>query len=144
MELDGWARGFQTESPGDQSPSYQQVAGSSKDASPLHPSLPTHNVPGSYCGESEDSSDSDTAKGDLQHRLQMLSITPNSRRYFGKSSGLNLVQSALSAKAKASSGESPIIEPKRRLQRRDDFWNMRPVGLRLLIVLFSHFLIDRP
>jgi hypothetical protein len=143
MELDGWARGFQTDSPGDQS-SPQQVASSSRDTSPLHPPLPTPKVPGSYCDESGDSSDdSDTAKGDLRNRLQKLTITPNTRRYFGKSSGITLIRSALSAKSKASGGESPVTEPKtkRRLQRRDDFWVMRPVRFPPSIVLF---LIDRP
>jgi hypothetical protein len=117
MELDGWARSFQPEPTDD----------SSTDASPLHPSLPTHKEPGSYSDDSEDSSGTDTVNGDIRNRLQMLSITRNARRYFGKSSGISLLRSALSAKSKVSNGGSPGIDSERRLQRRHDFWHMRPV-----------------
>ena len=138
MELDGWARNFQPESPGDPS-SPQRNASSSKDTSPLHPSLPTPKVPGSHNDDSEDGSDTDTTKSDLTLRLQTLCITPNFRRYFGKSSGISFVSSAMSAKSKASNGESPGIDPEWRPQRRYDFWHIRPVSLRLLIIPFSHF-----
>jgi hypothetical protein len=117
MELDGWARSFQPEPTGD----------SSKNTSPLHPPLPTHKEPGSYSDESEDSSGTDTVNGDIRNRLQMLGITQNTRRYFGKSSGISLLRSALSAKSKVSNGGSPGIDPERRLQRRHDFWHIRPV-----------------
>jgi hypothetical protein len=117
MELDCWARSFQPDPTGD----------SSKDDSPLHPSLSTDKEPGSHSDDSEDSSGTDTVNDDLRNRLQMLSITRNARRYFGKSSGISLLRSALSAKSKASNGGSPGIDPERRLQRRHDFWHVRPV-----------------
>ncbi len=132
MELDGWARGFQPEPTGD----------SSKDSSPLNPSLPT---PKEFRGDSndsdDDSSDTDAANRDLRNRLRMLSITPNSRRYFGKSSGISFLRSALSAKSKVSNGDSPGIDSERRLQRRDDFWHLRPVRFDS-IILSRFFLID--
>jgi hypothetical protein len=115
MELDGWARSFQPEPTGDSSSS-----------SPLHPSLPTEE-PGSHSDDSEDSSGTDTVNGDIRNRLQMLSITRNARRYFGKSSGISLLRSALSAKSKVGNGGSPGIDPERHLQRRHDFWHIRPV-----------------
>jgi hypothetical protein len=133
MELDGWARSFQPDPTGE----------SSKDASPLESSLPTHNEPGSLSDDSEDSSGTDAVNGDLRNHLQMLGITRNARRYFGKSSGISLLRSALSAKSKASSGGSPGIDSERRLQRRHDFWHLRPVCFRLSITFFSHC-SDRP
>ena len=139
MELDGWARSFQPESPGDQSSS-QKVARSSKDGSPLHPTLSTPKVPGSRNDDSGESSDTDT---DIRNRLRKLSVTPNSRRYFGKSSGINLIRSALSVKNKASNAESPGVDSEPRLQRRHDFWHIRPVSSRLPNTLCSPF-SDRP
>ena len=117
MELDDWARSFQPDPSGD----------SSKDPSPLHPPLSTDKEPGSHSDDSEDSSGTDTVSGDLRNRLQMLGITRSSRRYFGKSSGISLLRSALSAKSKASNGGSPGIDSERLLQRRHDFWHVRPV-----------------
>jgi hypothetical protein len=117
MELDSWARNFQPDPTGD----------SPKDASPLHPPLPTHKEPGSHSDDSEDSSGTDVVNSDLRDRLQMLGITRNARRYFGKSSGISLLRSALSAKSKDSNGASPGIDSERRLQRRHDFWHVRPV-----------------
>jgi hypothetical protein len=117
MELDGWARSFQPEPIGD----------SSQNASPSQPPLPAHKEPGNYSDDSEDSSGADTVNGDIRNRLQMLGITRNARRYFGKSSGISLLRSALSAKSKVSNGGSSGIDPERRLQRRHDFWHIRPV-----------------
>jgi hypothetical protein len=134
MELDGWARGFQPDPTGD----------SSKDA---HPSLPTHTGPGSHGDDSEDSSGTDTVNGDLRNRFQILSITKNTRRYFGKSSGISLLRSALSAKSEASNGGSPGIDSERRLQRRHDFWHVRPVSYVFFdsqLSFFRFVLIDRP
>lgn len=116
MELDGWARSFQPDPTDD-----------SSNASPLHSSLSTDKEPGSHSDDSEDSSGTDTVNGDLRNRLQMLGITRNAQRYSGKSSGISLLRSALSAKSKASDGGSPGIDPERRLQRRHDFWHVRPV-----------------
>ena len=130
MELDGWARSFQPDPTGD----------SPKDVPPLDPSLPAHNEPGSHSDDSEDSSGTDAVNGDLRNQFQMLGITRNARRYFGKSSGISLLRSALSAKSKASNGGSPGIDSERRLQRRHDFWHLRPVCFRLSIIfLFALF-----
>jgi len=134
MELDGWARGFQPDPTGD----------SPNDASPLQPLLTMHKEPGSHSDDSEDSSGTDTVNSDIRNRLQLLGITQNARRYFGKSSGISLLRSALSAKSKASNGGSPGVDPERRLQRRHAFWHMRPVCFRLSIIFFSHCSYDRP
>lgn len=130
MELDGWARSFQPESPEDQS-FPQKSADSSKDTSPLPPSLPTPKIPGSYSDDSSYDSDSDTsfAQNELLDPFRKLCITPNSNspRYFGKSSGVSLLRSAISAKSRASIGDSPRLNPEAHAQRRNDFWNLRPV-----------------
>jgi hypothetical protein len=134
MELDGWARSFQSDPTGD----------SPKDASPLHPPSTRHKEPGSHSDDSEDSSGTDAVNSDLRNRLQMLGITRSARRYFGKSSGVSLLRSALAAKSKDSNAGSPGVDPERRPQRRHDFWHMRPVCFRLSIILFSHCSYDRP
>ena len=134
MELDGWARSFQPDPTGD----------SPRDTSPLHTSPTTHKEPRSHSDDSEDSSGTDTVNSDIRNRLQMFGITRNARRYFGKSSGLSLLRSALSAKSKASNGGSPGVDPERRLQRRHDFWHMRPVCFRLSIIFFPHCSYDLP
>lgn len=119
MELDGWARSFQPDPAGD----------SPKDASALHPSVSADKEPGSHSEDSEDSSGTDAVNYDLRNRLQMLGISRNARSYFGKSSGISLLRSALSAKSKASNsnGGSPGIDPESRPQRRHEFWHVRPV-----------------
>jgi len=134
MELDGWTRSFQPDPTGD----------SSKDASPLDSSLPAHKEPGSRSDDSEDSSGTDAVNGDLRNHLQMLGITRNARRYFGKSSGISLLRSALSAKSKASNGDSPGIDSERRLQRRHDFWHVRPVCFDSQLSSFRIVLIEWP
>ena len=113
MELDSWTRSFQ---PG-------PTSDSPKDASPLHP---PPKEPGSHGDDSEDGSDTNIEDG-VRNILQKLTITPNTRRYFGKSSGVTLMRSALSAKSKISSDGPQGVDPERCLQRRDDFWNLRPV-----------------
>jgi len=143
MELDSWARNFQPESPASQA-STQKVPGSSRDTSPLQPSIPNPRTPGSYSDDSAYDTDSETSleQNEVLQQLRKFSITPNSRRYFGKSSGISLLHSAMSAKHQAASHESPGVDPEPRVQRRHDFWNMRPVCLSLSIILFSYFLID--
>ena len=128
MELDGWSRNFQPESPGEQSS--QQVASPSRGTSPLHPSLPRPKMPGSF-DDDEESSDTDAANGELVNYLQNLCITPSFRRYFGKSSGVYLLGSAMSVKSKVSNGQCAAIDPEWRPQRRHDFWHMRPVSFQV-------------
>ncbi|KAH9992244.1 fungal-specific transcription factor domain-containing protein [Russula compacta] len=127
MELDGWARGFQPDSYEDQSAS-QNTASSSKNISPLHPSLPTPETPSRETPESHDDdfeSDSDTEtspQSGLLCHLRNLSISPNARRYFGKSSSVSLLRSAMSVRSKASDG----VDLGTRTLRRKDFWQPRP------------------
>jgi hypothetical protein len=129
MELDGWARSFQPESPEDPSFS-QKVAGPSNETSPSNPSLPTPKTSGSYSDDSAYDSDSDPSPEFLD-QFKTLCVTPNYIRYFGKSSGMSLVRSAISAKSKASSGESPRVDTEFqfRVQRRKDLWDLRPVRI---------------
>ena len=135
MELEGWARNFQPQTSEDQSAS-QKVAGSSKDTSPLRPSLRIPNTSGSYgSDDSAPESESDMpVKNEFLAGFDSLCITPNFPRYFGKSSSITLLRSAMSAKTKASNGESP------RIQRRPEFWSLSPVSDQFLVVHF--FLID--
>ncbi|KAI9511919.1 fungal-specific transcription factor domain-containing protein [Russula earlei] len=126
MELDGWARSFQPESP--ESQASPKVAPSSKDSSPLQPHLPSPKTPGGYSDDSAYDSDTDTSgeQDDVVHHLRKLCLTPNPRRYFGKSSGVSLLRSVMSAKSKATNAESPGVDPETRIHRRHDFWNLRP------------------
>jgi hypothetical protein len=142
MELDGWSRGFQTESPEDPSFS-QQLAGPSNETSPLSPSLPAPKSSGSYSDDSAYDSDSDPslAQSELLDQFKSFCLTPNPRRYFGKSSGVSLVRSAVSAKSKASNGESPRVDTELRVQRRKDLWGLRPVSIPFF--LFRIFLTDQ-
>ena len=132
MELDGWARSFQPESPQDPSVS-QKVAGPSNETSPLNPSLPAPKTSGSYSDDSAYDSDSDTslAHNELLDQFSGLCVTHNPQRYFGKSSGVSLLRSAMSAKSKASNGESPRVDTELRAQRRKALWDLRPVSISL-------------
>jgi len=128
MELDGWSRSFQPESPED--PSFSQnVAGPSNETSPSNLSLPTPKTSGSYSDDSAYDSDSDPspAQNEFLDQFKSLCVAPNHRRYFGKSSGVSLVRSAISAKSKASNGDSPRVDTAFRFQRRKDLWDLRPV-----------------
>ncbi|KAH9957115.1 fungal-specific transcription factor domain-containing protein, partial [Russula dissimulans] len=127
MELDSWARNFQPESPASQA-STQKLAGSSRDTSPFQLSIPNPKTPGSYSDDSAYDSNSDTSleQNEVLQQLRKFCITPNPRRYFGKSSGISLLHSAMSAKSKAAPRESPGVDPETRVQRRHDFWNVRP------------------
>jgi hypothetical protein len=131
MELDGWARSFQPESPEDPSFSHK-VAGPSNETSPSNPSLPTPKTSGGYSDDSAYDSDSDPPpQNEFLDQFKNLCVSPNHRRYFGKSSGVSLVRSAISAKSKASSGESPRVdtESHSRVQRSKDLWDLRPVRI---------------
>jgi hypothetical protein len=131
MELDGWARSFQPESSEDPSVS-QKVAGPSNATSPSNPSLPTPKTSGSYSDDSAYDSDSDPSptQHEFLDQFKDLCVAPNHRRYFGKSSGVSLVRSAISAKTKASNGESPGADTEFRVkERRKDLWDLRPVSI---------------
>lgn len=134
MELEGWARNFQPQTPEDQ-PASQMVAGSSKDASPLHASLRIPSSSGSHGDDSPAESDSDMrANNEFLSGFGTLCITPGSPRYFGRSSGITLLRSIMSVKTKASNGESL------RMHRRPEFWNL-PVSDRFAVV---HIFSDLP
>jgi hypothetical protein len=130
MELEGWARSFQPQTPEDQLASHN-VASSSNDASPLPPSLGTSDSPVSRSRDSVESDSGMCANNEVLPSFRTLCISPP--RYFGKSSGMSLVRSAMSAKPKASDGESPRKQP------RPEFWNL-PVSNRFVVVRIS--LID--
>ncbi|KAI0248861.1 hypothetical protein BJV78DRAFT_1363240 [Lactifluus subvellereus] len=126
MELDGWARSFQPESTEDRSLS-QQNTSSSKGSSPLRSSLPVSKTPGSDSDDSTCDSDADpTLLQDLHDHIKRLSLRPTPRRYFGESSGISLLRTAMTAKSKASSGESPAVHPEKRSVHRDEFWRLHP------------------
>jgi hypothetical protein len=130
MELEGWARNFQPQTPEDHSASHK-VAGSSKDTSPLPSSLGIPDSPRSRSRDSVESDSGSRANTEVLPSFGMLSIS--SPRYFGKSSGMTLLRSAMSAKTNASDGESP------RRHRRPEFWNL-PVRNQFIVLRI--FLID--
>ncbi len=127
MELDGWSRGFQSET----STVKEEQSPRAKSASP-----PVQDSPHPFLGALDlsesctDDSDADVKYGtqDLLHSLSRLSVKPNPRRYFGKSSGISLMRTAMSVKSKAASAESPGAEVGRNTQRRKEFWYLHPVS----------------
>ncbi|KAH9033206.1 fungal-specific transcription factor domain-containing protein [Lactarius deliciosus] len=121
MELDGWARGFHPEnvSTEEQSP----IANNTNDP-PSYPSLPAPETSESYSDDSE--AEAKYGPDDLLNSLRGLCIKPNPRRYFGKSSGVSLMRTAMTVKSKASSGESTGVEPEIHTQRRHEFWYLHP------------------
>lgn len=128
MDLDGWARSFQPENATteEQSPS----ASPSVDDTPSYPFLPVPETSENNSDESEvDSTD------DIHSGLRRLSIHPNPRRYFGKSSGISLLRRAMTVKPKAPSEESTGFEPKVRPLRRHEFWSLHPVSFLLTFLM---------
>jgi hypothetical protein len=139
MELEGWARSFQPQAPEDQS-ALQKVTGSSNDPS-LHSSRIAPKTHGSHSDDSTSESDLDMrAQNDFLLGFKSLCVSANSPRYFGESSGLTLLRSAISAKTKASNGDSPRIDPASRAQRRPEFWV--PHHVSVSFVVMSIVLID--
>jgi hypothetical protein len=121
MELDGWARSFQPERATTEERSL--MAEGSVDNTP---SLPALETPGSYSDDSE--ADAKYGSDDLLWSLRRLCIRPNPRRYFGKSSGISLLRTAMTVKPKASGGEFMGLEPEIHAQRRHEFWCLHPVS----------------
>jgi hypothetical protein len=121
MELDAWARGFQPEQATTEEQSL--IAEGASPSVGRAPSLPAPETPGSYSDDSEPD-----ATDDLLWSLRRLCIRPNPRRYFGKSSGISLLRTAMTVKPKASGGESMGLEPETHAQRRDEFWRLHPVS----------------
>ncbi|KAH9055007.1 fungal-specific transcription factor domain-containing protein [Lactarius vividus] len=121
MELDGWARGFHPENvtTEEQSP----IANNADDPS-SYPSLPAPETSESYSDDSE--ADAKYGTDDLLNSLRRLCIRPNPRRYFGKSSGISLMRTAMTVKSKASTGESTGVESGIHTQRRHEFWYLHP------------------
>ena len=131
MELDGWARNFQPEQTTTEDQSH--IA---NHASPPVDEFPSTPAPDEPEGDSEDSeADVKDATDQLLGSLRGLCIRPGSRRYFGKSSGISLLRTAITIKSKAANGESPGAEPETQTQRRHDFWCLHPVSFH---ELYSH------
>jgi len=127
MELDGWVRNFQPKNTTteDQSP-IASSASPSVDDPASYPSPPAPEVSESYSDDSE--ADAKYGTDDLLSSLRMLCIRPNPRRYFGKSSGISLLRTAMTVKSNASGGESTGVKHETHTQRRHEFWYLHPVS----------------
>ena len=127
MELDGWARSFQPENTTaeEQSP-IANSASSSIDDSASYTSPPAPEESESY---SEDSDVGTKAASDeLLRGLRALCIKPSPRRYFGKSSGIELLRTAITIKSKSSNGESTGPDAETQTLRRPEYWRLHPVS----------------
>lgn len=124
MELDGWARNFQPENATTEERSLiSEGSGPSVDNIPSYPPLPAAETSESYSDycEADD-------KDELLLSMRRLCIRPNSRRYYGKSSGLSLIRAAMTIKPKPPGGEFMGLEPEVHVQRRHEFWCLQPVS----------------
>lgn len=142
MELDGWVRSFQPEHTTTEEPSLiVDSASPSIDESSSYPSPP---APEESESNSEDSEADVKADSDeLLGSLRGLCIKPSPRRYFGKSSGIELLRTAINVKQKSSNGESTGLEPETQTRRRPDFWSLRSVSLHKLFSSHHVHLIEQ-
>ncbi|KAI0298020.1 fungal-specific transcription factor domain-containing protein [Multifurca ochricompacta] len=110
MELDGW-----------------NTASASKDSKPFNSAVFALKKQESSSDDSAYDSDTDPSlsQSEFLNHFNKLSIIPNPRRYFGKSSGVSLLRTAMSAKSKASNGE-PFSGLETCLQHRHEFWYLHP------------------
>ncbi|KAF8268483.1 fungal-specific transcription factor domain-containing protein [Lactarius quietus] len=122
MELDGWARGFQP----DNTTAEEQSSIANSPSVDDSTSYPSPAPPPEAESNSEDSeADVKESTDDLLGSLRQLCLQPSPRRYFGKSSGIDLLRTAITIKSKSTNGESSGVEPEY-MQRRNDFWNLHP------------------
>ena len=126
MELDAWARSFQPENTTteEQSP-IANSASSSIDDSASYTSPPAPEESESYSEDSEP--ETKDAADELLGSLRTLCIKPSPRRYFGKSSGVELLRTAINIKSQSSNGESTGLAETQTL-RRPEFWRLHPVS----------------
>jgi hypothetical protein len=142
MELDGWVRSFQPESTTTEEPSLiADSASPSIDESSSYPSPPAPEESESYSEDSE--ADAKDGSDELLGSLRRLCIKPSPRRYFGKSSGIELLRAAITIKSKSSNGESTGLEPETHTQRRPEFWRLHPVSLHQLFSSHRVHLIEQ-
>lgn len=142
MELDGWVRSFQPEQTTAEEQSYIANSASPPAAeSPSYTSLPAPEESEGYSEDSE--ADAKDGADDLLGSLRGLCIRPNPRRYFGKSSGISLLRTAITIKSKTSNEES-TVEPDIHTQRRHDFWCLHPVSFHELFSPHVHLIQLNP
>jgi hypothetical protein len=70
------------------------------------------------------SDDDDLAPRKLTDRIKQLSIDPVQQRFFGKSSGATLIQTAMDLKKEITGSDHSINTN----IRRSEFWDVRPVS----------------
>ncbi|KAI0260431.1 fungal-specific transcription factor domain-containing protein [Gloeopeniophorella convolvens] len=145
MDFEGWARNFQTESTEDHQP--QQENGSSSTDPPRGP--PTMRPPrpsGSYSDDSAYDSDNDPSalQPELAEYLKMACHDSNRPRYFGKSSGITLLRTAMNAKSKASGQGQNTNHREAQFQRRPEFWCRHPWELERIRVVKHHYEFPEP
>ncbi|KAN0130569.1 Fungal specific transcription factor domain containing protein [Lactarius tabidus] len=143
MELDGWVRSFQPENTTTEEPSLIADSGSpSIDESSSYPSPPAPEESESYSEDSE--ADAKNGSDELSGSLRKLSIKPSPRRYFGKSSGINLLRTAMTIKSQSSNGEPTGFEPETQTLRRPEFWRLHPWELSRFPSVRRHFDFPEP
>jgi hypothetical protein len=77
----------------------------------------------------EDSEDELPGGTTLSEWLNRLQLNPAHPRFFGKSSGVRLLQSAIDLKSEYSGNDTPLEDQFEQISaRRPEFWHIRPVS----------------
>lgn len=75
----------------------------------------------------DDSSDDDFQIHSLTEQLSQMEVDPAYPRFFGKASGIRLVQEAFAAKHEIRNFRSLVGKAQCAMQRRPEFWKIMPV-----------------
>ncbi|KAL9708656.1 Gypsy retrotransposon integrase-like protein 1 [Leucoagaricus gongylophorus] len=70
--------------------------------------------------------DEDQNAKDMIGKLAKLNLNPTQNRFFGKSSGYHLIQTALDLKSQYKGGIQDTTTPVELMQRRPEFWDIPP------------------
>lgn len=70
----------------------------------------------------------------MSERLKRLELDPSGPRFIGKSSGANLIHSAVALKSEFAGGPNPAEFGRNLVSRRPEFWRVAPVRRYELLV----------
>ncbi|KAA1476284.1 hypothetical protein DENSPDRAFT_806964 [Dentipellis sp. KUC8613] len=149
MQLDreGWAR----DRPNDRGPlsSVMSPGGSAtrtcsppRLASPAPGGSGTTSSPSNEVEELEPSDDEYAQTQLLQERMRQLHINPMHNRFFGKSSGVRLVQTAMDLKSEYSGVD--VKTDARDVPRRPEFWSLHPWECKVVHGEKKHYTFPEP
>ncbi|KAI0260429.1 fungal-specific transcription factor domain-containing protein [Gloeopeniophorella convolvens] len=141
-DLDGRARVTQMGGPeATEQQTDQLVHKAASSASSLTHFSSSSPSPGS---DREDSDGSLPLDSELVTQLRSLSVNPNQRTYFGKSSGATLLRSAMDAKSVAVGSGHWSHDPTAKCQGRPEFWQLHPWEKRRLEAVKMNYMFPEP